>query len=82
MSPVRRRAPRPGRKWLIPALLLLALAALAVLWLALREKPIQLPDPAVARPVTLSDREAADIARIGIENRFDAPYALDRKSVV
>ena len=76
MSPVRRRAPRPGRKWLIPALLLLALAALAVLWLALREKPIQLPDPAVARPVTLSDREAADIARIGIENRFDAPYAL------
>lgn len=78
MSPVRRRAPRTGRRWLVPLILALTLAALAGAWLLLRAKPVALPDPVTAQATVLSDREATDIVRIAVENRYDAPYALAR----
>ena len=76
MSPVRRRSPRKGKKWLLPLLLALALAALGAALLLLKKKEPVLPPVVTAQSVTLSNREAADIARIDIENRYDAPYAL------
>ena len=78
MSPVRRRAPRPGRRWLIPSALALALVLLAGAWFALRKPTVALPDPVVARPTVLSERAPEEIARIAVENRYDAPYALLR----
>lgn len=76
MSPVRRRSPRPKKRWLVPALLIAALAALTVLWLALRKPAPVLPDPVVAQPAVLSNREAGEIAGITIANPYDAPYTL------
>ena len=68
MSPVRRRSPRPKKRWLVPALLIAALAALTVLWLALRKPAPVLPDPVVAQPAVLSNREAGEISSITIAN--------------
>ena len=78
MSPVRRRAPRPGKRWLIPAILLGLLAALVVAWLLLREKPVVLPDPVVAHPVALSDRPETELARIEIAPPGETPYAIEK----
>ena len=79
MSPVRRRSPRKPARWLIPALLAALAVILGAVWLLLRKAPVSLPDPVTAQPVTLSDRAEAEITRIAIENRYDAPYALIRQ---
>lgn len=76
MSPVRRREPRRGKRWVLPVSLVAALAVLAGAWLLLKDAPEELPQAIVAHPVTISDREAADITRIAISNPYDAPYAL------
>ena len=69
MSPVRRRTPRKVRPWALAAVLLGLLAVFALLYFLLKKENVDLPPQYVAQPVTLSDREVADIAAIAVENR-------------